>query len=281
MTDENDKTKAGLGPPPDAPKTAEPAEAPHVTPGQAAVIKQKVADAAAQVAVAVPETHLEHIDHVLTRRDPVKPVERARVRLAYSEGGDEPLDGPSEPSARLKPCRVLAEYGTTKGIIHAAETLRDAGYKAFEAHSPFPIHGMDEAMGLKDSRLGWIVLACGLTGVSSAWLMMFWMNGVDYPLIIGGKPPGALPSMVPIMFELTVLLSSFGAVLGMFGLNRLPQHHDPLFFSDRFAKFSNDKFFLSVESGDPKFDVERTRALLEKTHPEAIEIIETTEEVKS
>jgi hypothetical protein len=107
--------------------------------------------------------------------------------------------------------------------------------------------------------------------------MMFWMNGVDYPLVIGGKPPRALPSMVPIMFELTVLLSAFGAVLGMFGLNRLPQHHDLLFYSDRFAAFSNDKFFLSVESQDPKFDLKKTQALLEKTHPEVIEVIETTE----
>jgi hypothetical protein len=140
---------------------------------------------------------------------------------------------------------------------------------------------MDRAMGLKDSRLGWIVLACGLTGVSCAWLMMFWMNGIDYPIVIGGKPPGTLPSMVPIMFEVTVLLSSFGAVLGMFGLNRLPQHHDPLFYSDRFAAFSNDKFFISVESGDPKFDTERTQALLRKTKPVTIEIIEDIEEEAS
>jgi hypothetical protein len=199
-----------------------------------------------------------------------------RVRVAYENGSA--VEAASEPKSRLKPRRLLAEYETTAGVIHAAESLRDAGYKSFDAHSPFPIHGMDAAMGLSDSKLGWLVLACGLTGVTSAWVMMFWMNGVDYPLIIGGKPPGTLPSMVPIMFELTVLLSAFGAVFGMFGLNRLPQHHDVLFYSDRFAAFSNDKFFISVDAEDPKFDLQRTRQLLEKTKPEFIEVIETIEE---
>jgi hypothetical protein len=208
------------------------------------------------------------------------PTPGVRVRLAYEEGSGH-ITAPSDAKTGLRARRLVAEYDTTAGVLHAAETLRDAGYKAFDAHSPFPVHGMDAAMGLPDSRLGWIVLTCGLTGVSCAWLMMYWMNGVDYPLIIGGKPPGTLPSMVPIMFELTVLLSAFGAVLGMFGLNRLPQHHDLLFYSDRFAAFSNDKFFISVENQDPKFDVQTTQALLEKTHPVTIEVIETLEEVES
>ena len=107
--------------------------------------------------------------------------------------------------------------------------------------------------------------------------MMHWMNGVDYPLIIGDKPggaPGTLPSMVPIMFELTVLLSAFGAVFGMLGLNRLPQHHHPVFESDRFRAASDDKFFISIEAEDPKFDVDKTRALLEKAHAAHVEVIE-------
>jgi hypothetical protein len=248
---------------------------------QASAIERKVAQAASEVHVAQKKTHDEHIDHVLTRGRPMKPAHSVRVRLAYGDHKVAAEDAPREANVDLKPRRLLAEYDTTAEVLHAAETLRDAGYKSFEAHSPFPIHGMDAAMGLPDSKLGWIVLLCGLTGVSSAWLLMYWTNAVDYPLIIGGKPPGALPSMVPIMFELTVLLSAFGAVFGMFGLNRLPQHHDPLFYSDRFAAFSNDKFFISVEAEDPKFDVEKTRALLEKTKPQAIEVIETIEEVES
>jgi hypothetical protein len=172
-----------------------------------------------------------------------------------------------------KPCLMLAEFDSPAACMHGAEKLRDGGYKQFDAHTPFPVHGMDKAMGLSDSKLGWIVLACGLSGTSLAWLMMFWMNGVDYPLIVGGKPGGTLPSMIPIMFEVTVLFSALSAVFGMLGLNRLPQHHHPVFFSDRFKSFSDDKFFLSVEVSDPKYDPTRTRTLLESAKASAVEVV--------
>ncbi len=171
------------------------------------------------------------------------------------------------------PALLLAEFETPAACLRAAEAVRDAGYTRFDSHSPFPIHGMDAAMGLTDSRLGWIVLPMGLTGTTLAFLMMWWMNAVDYPLVIGGKPPFSLPSMVPIMFELTVLLSAFGAVFGMFGLNRLPRHHHPIFSSDRFAGFSNDKFFISVEASDPKWSVEGATRVLEACHPTHIEVL--------
>jgi len=171
------------------------------------------------------------------------------------------------------PALLLAEFDSTGDCLHAAEKLRDAGYTAFDAHTPFPIHGMDAAMGMKDSKLGAIVFPIGLTGTTLAWLMMWWMNGVDYPLVIGGKPPYSLPSMVPIMFELTILLSAFGTVLGMFHLNRLPRHHHPIFNSERFAAFSNDKFFISVEATDPKWNLEKTKKLLEDCHPTNVEEI--------
>ena len=265
---ETEAAKAKSTPPPaEAPAAAEPAKAKSEPPKAAEPPKKSTSHPPPAAAAAAKVA------------EPLTPAPGVRVRVAYANGSA--VEVPADPKSRMKPRRLLAEYETTADVIHAAETLRDAGYKAFEAHSPFPIHGMDAAMGLPDSKLGWIVLACGLTGVTSAWVMMYWMNGVDYPLIIGGKPPGTLPSMVPIMFELTVLLSSFGAVLGMFGLNRLPQHHDVIFYSDRFAAFSNDKFFISVESTDPKFDVQKTRQLLERSKPECIEVIETIEEVGS
>jgi hypothetical protein len=171
------------------------------------------------------------------------------------------------------PALLLAEYGTPGELLHAAEKFRDAGYTKFDTHSPFPIHGMDAAMGLPDSRLGWIVFPIGLTGTTLAFLMMWWMNGVDYPLVIGGKPPYSLPSQIPIMFEVTILLSAFATVFGMLHLNRLPRHHHPLFNSERFKGFSDDKFFLSVESSDPKWNVEKTKKLLESTHPTHIELV--------
>ncbi len=173
-----------------------------------------------------------------------------------------------------RPVLFLAEFDTADAIIGAAEKVRDAGFQKWDVHSPYPVHGMDAAMGLSDSRLGWIVLASGLTGLSLAVLMMQWMNGYDYPLVIGGKPPDAFASMVPIMFELTVLISSFGATFGMFGLNQIPRHHHPVFYSDRFESFSNDKFFVSIEAEDKQFDVAKTREFLESLHPSFLELVE-------
>jgi hypothetical protein len=181
------------------------------------------------------------------------------------------------PSSRRVPSVVLAEFKSTSEVLHAAEKVRDAGYVRWDTHTPFPVHGMDRAMGLGDSRLGWIVLACALTGLSIAFLMMHWMNGIDYPIVIGDKPPGApgtVPSMVPILFELTILLSAFGAVFGMFGLNQLPRHNHPVFESERFRAASDDRFFISIEAGDPKFDVESARSLFEGAHATHVEVIE-------
>jgi hypothetical protein len=178
---------------------------------------------------------------------------------------------------RRAPTLILAEFDSTHGVLHAAEKVRDAGYVRWDTHTPFPIHGMDRAMGLKDSKLGWIVIVFALLGLSGAFTMMHWMNGVDYPTIVGDKPagaPGTLPSMVPILFELTILLSAFGAVLGMLHLNRLPRHNHPVFESDRFRLASDDRYFLSIEADDPKFDVEKTKALLEGVHAHHVEVIE-------
>jgi Protein of unknown function (DUF3341) len=180
----------------------------------------------------------------------------------------------SDEAKKKRPVVYLAEFETPDSIIHAAEKVRDAGYEKWDVHTPYPVHGMDAAMGLGDSRLGWIVLLCGLTGVTAAVTMIQWMNGIDYPLVIAGKPPDAIPSMVPIMFELTVLLSAFGAVFGMLGLNELPKHHHPVFYSDRFEAFSHDKFFISIEVEDKNFDEKKTRELLESAHPSHIELVE-------
>ena len=169
---------------------------------------------------------------------------------------------------------VLAQFDTTADIVHAAEKVRDAGYTKWDAHSPFPVHGMDRAMGLSDSKVGWIVIGGALTGLTIAFSMMYWMNGVDYRLVVGGKPPEAIPSMVPILFELTILLSAFAAIFGMLHLNRLPRHHHPLFESERFRTCSDDKFFISIEAEDPKFNLTKTRELLESAHAAYVEVIE-------
>jgi hypothetical protein len=173
-----------------------------------------------------------------------------------------------------RPVLLLAEFETPDDVIGAAKRVRDAGFEKWDVHTPWPVHGMDAAMGLSDSRLGWIVLVAGLTGLSLAVLMIQWMNGYDYPLVIGGKPPDAFASMVPIMFELTVLLSAFGAVFGMLGLNELPRHHHSVFYSERFEAASNDRFFISIEAEDKQFDANKTRSFLEELKPSYLELVE-------
>ncbi|MBZ0121604.1 MAG: DUF3341 domain-containing protein [Sandaracinaceae bacterium] len=178
-----------------------------------------------------------------------------------------------------RPILYLAEFDSAADVYHAAEKVRDAGYTKWDVHTPFPVHGMDKAMGMKDSRVGWIVLVMGLTGCLTGFLLMWWTNGVDYPLVIGGKPGFSLPSMIPVMFELTVLLSAFGAVFGMFGLNQLPKHWHPTFHSERFARASNDKFFISIEAADPEFHLDQTKTLLEHDcHAANVELISEEEE---
>lgn len=175
------------------------------------------------------------------------------------------------------PNLMLAEFDTPATCLHAAEKVRDAGFTRFDVHTPFPVHGMDKAMGLKDSRLGWIVAAMALTGFTTAVSLITWANVISYPFVVGGKPPFSIPSYAPVCFELTVLLSAFGAVFGMLGLNRLPRHHHPIFESDRFRAATDDKFFVSVECADPKYDESRTRELLESAKATHIEIVEDNE----
>lgn len=180
----------------------------------------------------------------------------------------------SASTDRPRPVLLLAEFETPDQIIGAAQRVRSAGYEKWDVHTPYPVHGMDAAMGLGDSRLGWIVFASALTGLFAAVAMMQWMNGYDYPLVIGGKPPEAYASMVPIMFELTVLIAAFGATFGMLALNRIPRHHHPVFHSERFEACSNDKFFLSIEAEDKQFDPGATRAFLERLEPSHLELVE-------
>jgi hypothetical protein len=159
---------------------------------------------------------------------------------------------------------VVAMFTTPAEVYHACEHLRDQGYRDFDAHTPFPVHGLERAMGLKPSPIPWIVLGGGMTGLATAFLMQWWMGGVDYPWNISGKPPFALQSSIPIMFELTVLLSAFGAFFGTWALCRLPKPFDPVMQHPSFYRATDDRFFVSVEAKDPKFDAGKVRATLEK-----------------
>lgn len=178
------------------------------------------------------------------------------------------------PSGEKRAALLLAEYGTPEQLAHAAGKVRDAGYKSWDCHTPYPVHGLDDAMGLSKTTIGWWSFAFGMTGVSLAWLMIWWMNAVDYPILIGGKPPYSFPSMVPIMFECGILLTGFGTLFTLLGYMRLPRHNHPIFESERFDAASDDKFFISIEAADPKFDLQQTRALLESTKASHVELVE-------
>jgi hypothetical protein len=175
---------------------------------------------------------------------------------------------------RPKVYGLLAEYETSGELYRACEKVRDAGYGAWDAHTPFPVHGLEKAMGLRPSVVPWIVAVMGFSGAGLGYLMQWWMSAVDYPLIISSKPFNSYPAFVPVIFELGILLGSFGAVFGMLGLNRLPTLYHSLFNSARFSRVTDDRFFISIEARDPKYDPERTRALLESTGALNVEEVE-------
>lgn len=169
---------------------------------------------------------------------------------------------------------IIAKFDSTADLLHGAEKTRDAGYKKFDCHSPFPIHGMDQAMGLKRSILGWIVGLAAIIGTSGGLILQWWTSAVDYPLVISGKPLFSYQAFVPVTFGVGVLLSAFAALIGMLALNGLPRYHHPVFYSDIFRQATDDGFFISIESDDPKFDINQTRSFLESIGAKNIEMLE-------
>jgi len=162
---------------------------------------------------------------------------------------------------------LMAEFEHGDELLAATRRAYEAGYRKMDAYTPFPIHGLAEAIGFHHSRLPLIVLIGGLTGTLTAFLLQWYPAVIDYPVNIGGRPLNSWPAFVPIMFELTVLFASFSAVFGMLGLNGLPQPYHPVFNVERFQLASKDRFFLCIQSNDPKFDVTQTRQFLEELRP--------------
>lgn len=171
-----------------------------------------------------------------------------------------------------RPFALVARFETPAEITHACETLRDAGYKKFDAHTPFPVHGLEKAMGVGPSVIPWIVLGGGITGLLTGFALQTWVHLSAYPQNISGKPDFAFPAMIPIMFELTVLLSAFGCFFGLWILCGLPRPFHPVMQHPTFERATDDSFFISVEAADPKYDSHATRELLE--HAGGLEIEE-------
>jgi hypothetical protein len=166
---------------------------------------------------------------------------------------------------------LLAEFDTTADTLRAAAIVRDAGYRRWDVFTPFPVHGMDEAMGLPNSKVGWFTFLGGLSGFSCGMLMIWYMNAYNYPIVVGGKPLFSPIFSFPVAYELTILLGSFGSLLGMLFLNRLPRLYHPLFRSQRFTQVTHDKFFIAIEATDPKYSDIETRRLLEQAGARHVE----------
>ncbi len=165
---------------------------------------------------------------------------------------------------------LLAEFNTPTELVAAAAKVREAGYTKTDGFSPFPIHEMDEALGIKRSKLSFLIFGGGLLGLLGGLGMQAYLLAVEYPLNVGGRPYLSWPSFIPITFECTVLLASATAVFGMLLLNGLPMPYHPVFNVPRFALASRDKFFLVIEAADPQFEHGKTSEFMQSLHPQEV-----------
>ena len=161
---------------------------------------------------------------------------------------------------------VMAQFDSPSALVAAARETYTAGYRRINGYSPFPIEELSDAIGFKRTTLPLIVLAGGIIGALGGFFMQYWMEVIDYPINVGGKPFNSWPAFIPITFECTVLAAAFAAVFGMLALNKLPQPYHPVFNAPNFALATRDSFFLVIEANDPKFD-----------HDEAMRFLKTLE----
>jgi len=168
---------------------------------------------------------------------------------------------------------VIAEFEGPAALLSAAEKLRDSKYTHFDCHSPFPIHGMDQAMGEKRSLLGWVVGTLGLLGLTFGITLEWWTSTIDYPIVISGKPFFSYQAYGPVAFAFLVISGALSALIGMLLFNKLPRFHHPVFFSGRFAKVTDDGFFVSIEATDPAFEPDEASQFLRQIGGNNIELL--------
>ncbi|HWR83686.1 MAG TPA: DUF3341 domain-containing protein [Candidatus Deferrimicrobium sp.] len=168
---------------------------------------------------------------------------------------------------------ILARFETPEALLAAVQKTQSAGYRKFDSHSPFPIHGMDDAMGQKRSPLGFLVGAAALCGLTGMTLFIWWTSAVNYPLVISGKPFFSYQAFVPVIFAVTILFAATTATLGMLALNRLPRLFHPLFSSPQFGRVTDDGFFISIQTTDPLYQPERTTSFLQSVGGQDIEMV--------
>ena len=169
---------------------------------------------------------------------------------------------------------LMAEFEDPNDLVQAAHEAQKAGYRKMDAYTPYPIEALSEALDIHDRRLPALVLMGGIFGGLAGYGLCYWCSVIAYPLIVGGKPFHSAPAFIVPTFETTILFAAFAAVLGMLGLNGLPQPYHPVFNAPRFALASRDRFFLCIESKDPKFDRDETWAFLTRLGPRVVMDVE-------
>ncbi|MDG2384838.1 MAG: DUF3341 domain-containing protein [Pirellulaceae bacterium] len=176
--------------------------------------------------------------------------------------------------SKIQPQGLLARFRNQTELLAAARELRRNGLVRMEAFSPFPVHGIDQALGIPRSRLPYLVLWVGMTAGVVALGFQYWTNAVDYPFVVSGKPLFSLPANIPVAFEVIILAAAFAAFFGMLALNGLPQLANPLFRSKSFLQVTDDGFFLFVDSSDELYDRKRTTAVLRGVSASRVEELE-------
>lgn len=193
----------------------------------------------------------------------------------------------TDPKATAAPARLhslVAEFENPAQILEAAAKVRDAGYRYWDCHTPFPVHGLDQAMGIQRTILPVLVFCAGAAGCTTGLALQLFTNSFDftvwamvwvtgYPFLISGKPALSIPAFIPVVFELTILFSALSCVGLMLLLNGLPRLHNPLFGCERFRRASDDRFFISIEARDPRFYRSKTEAFLRSLGASAVDAV--------
>ncbi len=172
------------------------------------------------------------------------------------------------------PYAMVAEFLEAHELVSAAEAAKNAGYKRMDAYSPFPIHGLSDAIGFQDKKIPWIVFAGGVIGALTGYSLQYYVAVFDNSFNVGGKPLNSLPAFIPITFECTVLFAAFGAFFGMLALNGLPKPYHSIFNAPGFDRASHDRFFLAIEATDEKYDADSVKTFLEGLKPVSVNEVE-------
>ncbi len=173
-----------------------------------------------------------------------------------------------------QPYGLIATFERPADLYHAAEKVRDAGYRHWDCITPFPVHGLDKAMGLRRSIVPRISLAGGITGFCTGMALIWFADAYANRLVVGGKPFFSPLFAFPVSYELTILFTAFATIIGMFLVNGLPMHYHPVLKYEKIARGLDDTFFIVVEARDPRFNLANTKALLEKAGGKNIQELE-------